>query len=85
MSTKDNGGKKDYIATLKYFPAEMHNNKDLRCQVTHQAYSAVQTAEKANEAQLVLKISCKYKELPFYFIFDSTTKELLFLTQTFKL
>jgi len=57
VSTKDNGGKKDYIATLKYFPAEMHNNKDLRCQVTHQAYSAVQTAEKANEAQLVLKIS----------------------------
>ena len=85
MSTKDNGGKKDYIATLKYFPAEMHNNKDLRCQVTHQAYSAVQTAEKANEAQLVLKISCKYKELPFHFLVDSTTREFLFLTQTFKL
>ena len=54
------GGKKNYIETLKYFPSEKHNGKTLRCQVEHQAYTDVQKNDKQNEAEVLLKVQCKY-------------------------
>lgn len=50
------GGKKNYIETLKYFPSEKHNGKTLRCQVEHQAYTDVQKNDKQNEAEVLLKV-----------------------------
>jgi len=50
------GGKKNYIETLKYFPSEKHDGKTLRCQVEHQAYTDVQKNDKQNEAEVLLKV-----------------------------
>ena len=54
------GGKKDYIETLKYFPSEKHDGKALRCQVEHQAFTDVQKNDKQNEAEVILRVQCKY-------------------------
>jgi len=61
-SEEKEGGKKDYIETLKYYPNQDHDGKTLRCQVTHQAYTQVQKEGKVNEAEVVLKV--KYAPLP---------------------
>ena len=61
VSTEDKeSGKKNYIETLKYFPSEKHDGKTLRCQVEHQAYTDVQKEGKQNEAEVILKVQCKY-------------------------
>ena len=53
------GGRKDFTATLQYYPTAKHDGKDLRCQVNHPAYSAAQKEKKENMAQVALKIQCK--------------------------
>ena len=61
-STSDNtnnNGKANYIETLKYFPSFKHDGKKLRCEVTHEAYSKVALENNENEADVVLKITCK--------------------------
>lgn len=50
------GGRKDFTATLQYYPTAKHDGKDLRCQVNHPAYSAAQKEKKENMAQVALKI-----------------------------
>ena len=60
-STEDkDSGKKNYIETLRYFPSEKHDGKTLRCQVEHQAYTDVQKEDKLNEAEVLLKVQCKF-------------------------
>jgi hypothetical protein len=61
-SEEKDGGKKDYIETLKYYPNQDHDGKTLRCEVTHQAYTQVQKQGKENEAEVILKV--EYAPLP---------------------
>lgn len=57
VNTADNeSGKKDFTATLQYYPDAKHDGKELRCQVTHPAYTAAQKQKKENIAQVALKI-----------------------------
>ena len=45
----DESGKADYVQTIKYFPNAMHNGKDIKCVVSHEAYSAADLEVKRNE------------------------------------
>lgn len=66
----DDSGKGDYVQTLMYFPNALHNQKELKCVVDHEAYSTADLESQRNQIakkfELFFKPMEKPKEQVFY-------------------
>ena len=56
---KREDGIQDYVQTISYYPAPKHTGQEIKCVLTHNAFSEIQLEQNANEAEKRLEILCK--------------------------